>query len=82
MLQKFSPSNPYAQILFNLLVETELGMEENEVLNMFRSWEPEDATSNEKVIPICTGVLERSTRLYAIQFHFLLQLNPVECNKT
>lgn len=48
---------------------------------MFRSWETEDATSNEKVIPIYTGVLDWSSGLYAIQFHFLLQLNPVECNK-
>lgn len=48
---------------------------------MFRSQETEDATSNEKVIPIYTGVLDWSTRLCAIQIHFLLQLNPVECNK-
>lgn len=67
--------------MFNSLLETELGMEENKVLNMFRSRETEDATSNGKVIPIGTGVLDWSTRLCAIQFHFLLQLNPVECNK-
>lgn len=33
-------------------------MDENEVLNMSKSWETEDATNNGKVTPIYIGVLD------------------------
>lgn len=51
-------------------------MDENEVLNVSRSQEIEDATSNAKMIPIHRGI-----RLYVIQLHFVLQVNPLEFNK-